>query len=298
MWTSISAQALSHFKPLDENIAYNLWEILEITHAERPQTTPHRLLQELNFMTSKSIGYIVPDFIYFNTCITGISARYCEFLQNRMDQTIKGDSKLLEDDLIPTLRDILTHLQATLPSFNNASPRNAINYMKDNKDGSNQAGFTRHSWGHGGRGGHSSQDPNKNGDQKEDKKEDNTEESPVESLLEWILNIGSSSHATFDPIVFTSWSRKSPQTTLTMANKSTSRVEAEDNVEVPIGRRTLPLRNVHLVKDLGANLISLGQLIREGFTFRQTTCNRNHYMLVESPDQSCSFKAELTKDSV
>ncbi|KAL1955110.1 hypothetical protein VTO42DRAFT_9011 [Malbranchea cinnamomea] len=56
MWTSISTQALSHFKSPDENIAYNLWEILEITFAERPQTTRHRLLQELNFMTSKSMG--------------------------------------------------------------------------------------------------------------------------------------------------------------------------------------------------------------------------------------------------
>ncbi|KAL1953507.1 hypothetical protein VTO42DRAFT_2641 [Malbranchea cinnamomea] len=54
-----------------------------------------------------------------------------------------------------------------------------------------------------------------------------------------------------------------------MANKSTSGVEAEGNVEVPIDGGTLLLTNVRLVKDL-----------------------------VESPNRSHFFEAELTKDSV
>ncbi|KAL1952762.1 hypothetical protein VTO42DRAFT_4285 [Malbranchea cinnamomea] len=38
-----------------------------------------------------------------NTCMTDISAKYHKFLQNQMDQAVKGDSKLLKDDLNPTL---------------------------------------------------------------------------------------------------------------------------------------------------------------------------------------------------
>ncbi|KAL1955111.1 hypothetical protein VTO42DRAFT_9012 [Malbranchea cinnamomea] len=109
---------------------------------------------------------------------------------------------------------------------------------------------------------------------------------------EWILDSGSSSHATPDPTVFTSWSRDSPGMMLTMANKSTSKVDVRGTAEVRLDGGTLTLNGARLVRGLGANLISLGQLVREGYSFNQI------FITIESPDRTLSFNAELTDDSV
>ncbi|KAL1954490.1 hypothetical protein VTO42DRAFT_1132 [Malbranchea cinnamomea] len=58
------------------------------------------------YMIGISARYLNVEIMY----ITGISARYHKFLQNQMNQAVKGDSKLLKYNLIPTLRDILTYL--------------------------------------------------------------------------------------------------------------------------------------------------------------------------------------------
>ncbi|KAL1953508.1 hypothetical protein VTO42DRAFT_2642 [Malbranchea cinnamomea] len=33
----------------------------------------------------EQLGYVIPDFVYFDICMIGIFAKYREFLQNRMD---------------------------------------------------------------------------------------------------------------------------------------------------------------------------------------------------------------------
>ncbi|KAL1955817.1 hypothetical protein VTO42DRAFT_8056 [Malbranchea cinnamomea] len=178
MWTSVSAQAFSHFTPPNEPIAFALWEILEIIFSERPQTTRRRLIRELSTMTSKQmggdhpyierllairtelqqLGFPLPDFVYFDFCMLGISARYREFLQNRMDQAVKDEGRLPEEDFVTTLRDILTRLQDTAPHTNNGnlgSDKNPTNAAKDTKNEDAKADDNKDTNGGGSnRGGH------------------------------------------------------------------------------------------------------------------------------------------------
>ncbi|KAL1955816.1 hypothetical protein VTO42DRAFT_8055 [Malbranchea cinnamomea] len=83
-----------------------------------------------------------------------------------------------------------------------------------------------------------------------------------------------------------------------MVNKSTSKVGALGAAEVHLDGGTLIMNDARLVKGLGANLISLGQLVREGYSFNKTAYNGSHFMTIESRYRALSFDAELTDDSV
>lgn len=119
----------------------------------------------------------------------------------------------------------------------------------------------------------------------------------TEQSKEWILNSGSSSHATPDKDLIRVDSTK-PNVTLMMANGSTSQVSAIGEVKIPLDGTELALNNVRYVPELDVNLVSFSRLVKTGFTYTQLNYSDQHSMLLESPNGTYSFKALITEQNI
>lgn len=85
---------------------------------------------------------------------------------------------------------------------------------------------------------------------------------------------------------------------LIMANGQTSNIHSTGERSIPVDTGILHLENVRHVPAVTHNLISMGQLFRDGWDVRRINEPTRSYLFMESPDHKTSFKANLSNDSI
>ncbi|EDN05370.1 predicted protein [Histoplasma mississippiense (nom. inval.)] len=267
------------------------------------------------------LGYKVEDFMFFDCLLTGVSKGWASFIKNRMDQVEKDNAQLLEDDFMTLCRDILLRL-STMDESNADMSKSPANNTQDSrsdkkdkrgkdKDKEKEKNFKSDKKG--------KKRPSNLNNVNRDKNKDDADAgtASVHNIVEqvfcisdkaymsgqkptrdtWILDSGVGAHAT-------------PHKDLVVARpqKYIVKLEMADGMVVPaavIGDTKIAvegadmlLSGIRYVPKLEVNLMSMGKLVRQGFTFKQLAYGSNHAVLFMSPDRTFSFTAKLNENDI
>lgn len=115
----------------------------------------------------------------------------------------------------------------------------------------------------------------------------------------WILDTGANQNSTYLVDRVQQSSPPLSPHSLRTVNGSAAKVHAIGKVDIPTTSETLTLNDVRLVPDLEVNVISLGQLLRKGYTMSHVIDDRGaHVLHVESSDKLSCLTADLRYDNV
>jgi hypothetical protein len=276
------------------------------------------------------LEYPPHDYEIFDLIYTNISNHYHEILQSRIDQATKSGSNLPEKDLVATINDLLARLPVTNSKDQslNKTPTNSVKESKDQRssDKPNQRFTTKCK--HCEKPGHTEdkcwikhpekapkdRNTNKDKERKKEKEKRPPSKNPGPAELEttpafniteksaksdtWVMDSGSGSHATSQQNLVKKDPTITPRGSLLMGNGSTAPIKSIGTTNIPSNNGELTLQRTRLVPDLGVNIISFGQLVLEGFNFKQLEYGGQHSILWTSPDQSYSFETILNQDKV
>ncbi|EGC48719.1 nucleolar protein NOP2 [Histoplasma capsulatum var. duboisii H88] len=113
----------------------------------------------------------------------------------------------------------------------------------------------------------------------------------------WILDSGSGAHATPHKDLVVAKPQKYT-VKLEMADGSVVPAAAIGDTMISVEGADMLLSGVRYVPKLEVNLMSMGKLVRQGFTFKQLAYGNNHAMLFMSPDRTFSFTAKLNENDI
>ncbi|KMW68028.1 hypothetical protein, variant [Blastomyces dermatitidis ATCC 18188] len=153
-------------------------------------------------------------------------------------------------------------------------------------------------------------------DKDKDKDAENTGAAPVHNVMEqvfcikekayasgqtgkdtWILDSGSGAHATPHRDLVVAKPQK-VKVMLEMADGTVVPAAAIGDTKIPVEGADMLLNDVRYVPKLEVNLMSMGKLVRQGYTYKQLTYGNNHAMLIMSPDRMFSFTARLNENDI
>ncbi|OAS99546.1 uncharacterized protein BDCG_16193 [Blastomyces dermatitidis ER-3] len=274
------------------------------------------------------LGYNVKDFMFFNRLLTGVSKGWSSFIKNRMDAIEKDENaRTLEDDFMRLCQDILLQLPATgkpptsdgKTPANNAQDKDKKGKDKDNDKDKDTESKPEHR-GNDARTCYHCQkkypekhpsNSNTNRDKDKDKDAENTDAAPVHNVMKqvfcikekayasdqtgkdtWILDSGSGAHATPHRDLVVAKPQK-VKVMLEMADGTVVPAMAIGDTKIPVEGADMLLSSVRYIPKLEVNLMSMGKLIHQGYTFKQLTYGNNHTILLMSPDRMFSFTARL-----
>ncbi|OAT09892.1 hypothetical protein, variant [Blastomyces gilchristii SLH14081] len=248
------------------------------------------------------------------------------------------NARTLEDDFMGLCRDILLRLPATgePPTSDGKTPaNNAQDKEKEKVSEDKDKDFTKldrkgnnatKTCYHCQKIGHIQTDcwlkfpekrPTSRGkDKDKDKDAENTGAAPVHNVMEqvfcikekayasgqtgkdtWILDSGSGAHATPHRDLVVAKPQK-VKVMLEMADGTVVPAAAIEDTKIPVEGADMLLNDVCYVPKLEVNLMSMGKLVRQGYTYKQLTYGNNHAMLIMSPDRMFSFTARLNENDI
>ncbi|OAS99554.1 uncharacterized protein BDCG_00728 [Blastomyces dermatitidis ER-3] len=162
----------------------------------------------------------------------------------------------------------------------------------------------------------SNSNSNTNRNKDKDKDAENTGAAPVHNVMEqvfcikekayasgqtgkdtWILDSGSGAHATPHRDLVVAKPQK-VKVMLEMADGTVVPAAAIGDTKIPVEGADMLLNDVRYVPKLEVNLMSMGKLVRQGYTYKQLTYGNNHAMLIMSPDRMFSFTARLNENDI
>ncbi|EDN07098.1 conserved hypothetical protein [Histoplasma mississippiense (nom. inval.)] len=113
----------------------------------------------------------------------------------------------------------------------------------------------------------------------------------------WILDSGAGAHATPHKDLVVAKPQKYT-VKLEMADGTIVPAAAIGDTKITVEGADMLLTGVRYVPKLEVNLMSMGKLVRQGFTFKQLAYGSNHAVLFMSPDRTFSFTAKLNDNDI
>lgn len=266
----------------------------------------------------------LPDYAYFDIVMIGVSRHWKEILQTKLDATEDGFEQP-DGDFPGTMRELLSRMPLHGESDHSDSYQKSFHTKKTESDEKPNAETPRphvrgrhekstsstctycHKSGHTDsrcfkkhpelaptrRHNETKNDADVSSDV-EVSKAYNVTPSNARSQNEWVLDSGSGTHATPQSLDDSS----SEATVLRMANGGLSHATSTGLKRLTLDNATINLRSTHHVPNLETNLVSLGQLVRDGWTFRQFSSEGFEGICLESADKTMSFEAILNDDNI